>query len=125
MATSTDAFFDRLGQGQSVEVLGATRGSIRFDLRDGRRTAHWRVELGRNGTTVSRSGDPADCIVKVDQAVFDDLVEGRQSPMPALLRGLVAVEGDPELLVRFQRVFPVVEHRPDAASARTVGKRRG
>ena len=125
MATGTDAFFDRLATGQSGEVLGATRGSIRFDLREGRRTAHWRVELGRDGTTVSRSDAPADCVVTTDHAVFDDLVGGRQSPMPALLRGLVDLEGDPELLVRFQRLFPVVRRRPEAASARTVGKRRG
>src|SRR5262245_21805756 len=104
MATSTDAFFDRLAGGQAVGVLGATRGSIRFDLRDGRKTAHWRVEVGRDGTTVSRSDAPADCVVTVSHAVFDDLVDGRQSSMPALLRGLVGVEGDPELLVRFQRV---------------------
>ena len=125
MATSTDAFFDRLTDDGAVEVLGATRGSIRFDLREGKRTEHWRVELGRYGTTVSRSDAPADCIVRVYQAVFDDLVGGRQSPMPALLRGLVDLEGDPELLVRFQRLFPVVKRRPEAASARTVGKRRG
>jgi putative sterol carrier protein len=125
MATSTDAFFDRLAQGQSVAVLGSARGSIRFDLRDGRKVEHWRVELGRDGTTVSRSDAPADCVVQLEHTVFDDLTAGRQSPMPALLKGLVGIEGDPELLVRFQRVFPVVERRPEAASSRTVGKRRG
>ena len=125
MATTTQRFFEGLADEAARPVLGAARGSIRFDLRDGRRTDHWRVELGRDGTAVSRSDAPADCIVKVEASVFEDLVGGRQSPMPAMLRGLVAVEGDPELLVRFQRVFPVVEHRPDAASSRTVGKRRG
>ena len=80
----------------------------------------------RRGTVVVSDSDAtADCVVRVEASVFEDLVGGRQGPMPALLRGLLDVEGDPELLVRFQRLFPVVEHRPDAASARTVGRRRG
>ena len=58
---------------------------------------------------MSESDAPADCILRIDRDVFDDIVGGRLSAMPALLRGLVELEGDAELLVRFQRLFPVVE----------------
>jgi len=125
ITNDTTSFLERFAASDARTVLGSARGSIRFDLRDGRRIEHRRVELRRDEVVVSESDAPADCVLRADRAVFDDIVEGRLSAMPALLRGLVDVEGDAELLVRFQRVFPVVARRPDAASSRTVGKRRG
>ena len=125
MATTTDAFFDRLGDGEATAVLGAARGSIRFDLRDGRRTDHWRVELGRGSANVSRSDAPADCVVRAERSVFDDLASGRLSALPAVLRGLLVADGEQSLVVHFQRLFPVVPHRAATGSARTVGRRRG
>ncbi len=125
MTTSTDTFFERLAAGRSVEALGAARGSIRFDLRDGKRTEHWRVELGRGSAIVSRSDAPADCVLRAERSVFDALTTGRRSALPAYLVGLLEAEGDPSLLVHFQRLFPVVEHRATSDAARTVGRRRG
>jgi hypothetical protein len=40
------------------------------------------------------------------RAVFDDIVGGRTNAMASLLRGALAVDGDPELLVLTQRLFP-------------------
>ncbi|WP_296606926.1 hypothetical protein [Nocardioides sp.] len=36
----------------------------------------------------------------------DDVVRGRTSALAALLRGAATVEGDPELMVLAQRLFP-------------------
>jgi hypothetical protein len=41
------------------------------------------------------------------------------------LRGQLVTEGSPELLIRFQRLFPAPTEPPRRASARTIGKRRG
>ncbi len=125
MADPTTTFFEGLAGGASTAVLGATRGSIRFDLRAGHATDHWRVEMGRTGTTVSRSDAPADCVVRAERSVFDQLASGQLSPLPAVLRGLLTADGEQSLVVHFQRLFPVVEHRATAGSARTVGRRRG
>ena len=40
-----------------------------------------------------------------DRAIFDDIVSGRTSVMAALLRGQLAFEGNPELLVLSRRLF--------------------
>ena len=100
-------------------------GSIRFDLtRDGR-TEHWRVEFRRGTMTVARDGSAADCVIRGDASVFDDLARGRANAMATMLRGQLVADGEAELLTRFQRLLPAPTGRKMAASARTVGKRRG
>ena len=124
MSTSTDRFFDRLASGESVAVLGSTKGTIRFDLLDGKRTEHWHVALNRGSVAVTRADDPADCVIRSTRSVFDEIADGRMSPLPAALRGQVGIEGDQTLLVRFQRLFPAGKRKPAKASARTVGRQR-
>lgn len=124
MSTSTERFFDRLASGESTAVLGSAKGTIRFDLDDGRETDHWRVALNRGSVTVSRSDEPADAVFHAKRSTFDELADGRLSPLPAALRGMVGLEGDPTLFVRFQRLFPAGKRRPAKASARTVGRQR-
>jgi len=125
MATATSEFFDGLAARGLEPGFGRTTGSVRFDLtRDGT-TEHWRIEFRRGAVTVARAADAADCVVRADASLFDDLARGRANAMAALLRGRVETDGDPELLIRFQRLFPAPTERKMTASARTVGKRRG
>jgi putative sterol carrier protein len=124
MATATAEFFDRLAERGSEPGLARTTGSVRFDLtRDGR-TEHWRVDFRRGALTVARDAGAADCVVRCDASVFDDLASGRSNAMAAYLRGQVVADGEAELLTRFQRLFPAPTGRKVTASARTVGKRR-
>ena len=74
--------------------------------------------------TVSHADGAADCVVRADAALFDDLVRGEANAMASILRGRLVAEGDPALLIRFQRLFPAPTKRKMTASARTVGKRR-
>ncbi len=125
MATATSEFFDGLAARGLEPGFGRTTGSVRFDLtRDGT-TEHWRVEFRRGAVTVARAADAADCVVRADASLFDDLARGRANAMAALLRGQIEADGEPELLIRFQRLFPAPTERKMTASARTVGKRRG
>ena len=124
MSTSTERFFDRLSSGESASVLGSVKGTIRFDLLDGKRTEHWHVAVNRGSVDVTRGDDPADCVIRSTRSVFDELADGRMSPLPAALRGEVDIEGDPTLLVRFQRLFPAGKRKVAKASARTVGRQR-
>jgi SCP-2 sterol transfer family len=124
MATATSEFFDRLAERGTVPGLARTAGSVRFDLtRDGR-TEHWRVEFRRGTIAVTRAADAADCVVRADASVFDDVARGRANAMAAMLRGQLAADGEAELLTRFQRLLPPPTERKLTASARTVGKRR-
>lgn len=117
-------FFDRLTQLEHHPTLGGTNGSLRFDLdRDGR-VEHWRVVLQRGTMTVSQAAGPADCVVRTQAALFEDLALGRANTMAAALRGQILLEGNPALLVRFQRLFPGPTKRRTTSSARSVGRRR-
>ena len=87
-------------------MLAKARGTVRFDVRDGERIRRWRVEIDRGEVTVSRRRGAADCVVRTDVAVFDGLFTGEINALTAFLRGEVTLEGDPELLVLFQRVLP-------------------
>ena len=125
MSSPTAEFFDGIAERGREPGLGRTTGSIRFDLtRDGT-VEHWRVQFRRGATSVLHDTAPADCIVQANASLFDDLARGRANAMAALLRGQLVTEGSPELLIRFQRLFPNPTGRRKTAASRTVGKRRG
>jgi putative sterol carrier protein len=125
MGTATSEFFDGLAARGLGPGFARRTGSLRFDLARGDTTEHWRVEFRRGAVAIAHSADPADCVVRTDASVFDELASGRANAMAALLRGRLRADGDPELLILFQRLFPAPTERKRTASARTVGKRRG
>jgi len=105
-------FFEHIGEQRFDPRLGTARGSLRFDIGEGRRREHWRVELDRGAITVSRDGGDADCILVTDPDTFDAVVDGRLNGTTAALRGLVDLQGDIDLLFYFQRLFPDPVGRP-------------
>jgi putative sterol carrier protein len=125
MADATTQFFVDLGARDHEPMLARTTGSVRFDLDDDGRTEHWRVELQRGHITVSHEAGPADCVIRTEASLFEDLARGRANAMAAALRGQLLLEGNPGLLVRIQRLFPAPVKRKMTSSARTVGRRRG
>ena len=60
-----------------------------------------------------------------DKAAFDELTTGRTNAMAAAPPERAGMDGDPRLLVRFQRLFPAPTGMPETAGHRSVGKRRG
>jgi putative sterol carrier protein len=105
MTDPTGEFFDELGKREHEPMLRKATGTLRFDLVDGTSKAHWSVALKKGDVSVSRASDKADCVVTTDKPLFDAIVRGEKNAMAAVLRGEIVVEGDPELLVLFQRVF--------------------
>ena len=106
MADATTQFFTELEERGHDPRLGKVRGSMRFDLSNGSRRARWLVTVDRGDITVSRRNGKADCVVRTDQAVFEAVARGELNAMAAVLRGLVQIEGEAELLVFFQRLLP-------------------
>ena len=125
MADATSDFFQGLAERGREPRLARATGSIRFDLDDEKRPQQWRIDVRRGVVAVSQEGGAADCSIRTDASLFDDLVTGRANAMAAILRGKVLIDGDPAFLIRFQRLFPAPTGRKMTASARTVGKRRG
>ena len=127
MPDPTSEFFEGLAERGRIPALQRTTRTLRIDVdRDGR-TDHWRLDIRRGTVGVSRSeaDTDADCVIVATGELMDDLVSGRANAMASTLRDELVMSGDPNVLVRFQRLFPnPTGHRKTAAS-RTVGKRRG
>ena len=106
MADSTAQFFDELGRRGHEPLLEKTSGTIRVDLKDGKKTERWLVAITKGDLSVSRQSAAAECVISADRALFDGIASGKKNAVAAMLRGAIAVEGDIPLLVSFQRLLP-------------------
>ena len=102
----TARFFSDLAERADEPLLRKAKGSMRFDIVDGRRTRRWLVTVDGGALEVSSGNADATCVARVDKAVFDRVATGRLNAVAAVLRGEMALEGDWRLLVRMQRLFP-------------------
>jgi hypothetical protein len=100
------AFFDGLRQRGPQLLPERVRGRIRFDLVAGDRVEHWAVAMDRGAVVVSRDDHPADCVVRLREALFERLTAGDESIIAAMVRTECTVEGDVPLLMTFRRFFP-------------------
>ena len=127
MPDPTSEFFEGLADRGRIPSLQRISRTLRIDVdRDGRND-HWRLDIRRGSVAVTRSepNTEADCVIAASGELMDDLVTGRANAMASTLRDELVMSGDPNVLVRFQRLFPNPTGRRKTASARTVGKRRG
>ena len=106
MTNATEEFFAELGRRAHVPLLAKVKGTIRFDIVEGKKRARWLVSIDRGDVTVSRRNLSADSIVRVDRALFDRLVTGRANAMAEVLRGRIRIEGELEPLIMLQRALP-------------------
>jgi putative sterol carrier protein len=106
VADPTAVFFDDLARRGHEPLLGDAVGSVRIELAGDSLAGTWLVRLDQGEITVSRDEVAADCVVRCDRSVFDGIAAGEVNAVAALLRGALVYEGDPELLVRLQRLFP-------------------
>jgi putative sterol carrier protein len=123
MSDSTGTFFSELGRRAQQPMLRKATGRLRFDLTDGTSEATWSVTMKKGEVSVSRTKGVADCVVTTNRPLFDAIVRGEKNAMAAVLRGEINIEGDPELLVLFQRVFAgpadSVRRREEAVAGRS------
>lgn len=105
MSDPTEEFFAELNSRGHEPMLRKATGSLRFDLVDGTKESHWLVAVKKGDVSVSQAKAEADCVITTDRPLFNAIVRGERNAMAAILRGEIGVQGDPELLVLFQRVF--------------------
>jgi putative sterol carrier protein len=118
VSDATAAFFDEVAQRGYEPRAETMRGSVRFDLRSGKRTERWLVSVDRGAVSVSRRNAGADAVVRTDEALFEGIVRGEVNAMAALLRGALTIEGDGGLLLLFQRLLgPTTPRRPPSAAS--------
>ncbi len=105
MTDATTQFFDRLGSEQQP-LLTQVVGTIRFDLDDRGTTKHWYIDIDKGKVDVSHKDVPADAVIRTHRPLFERAIIGEANAMAATLRGQFGVEGDPKLVVAFQRLLP-------------------
>jgi putative sterol carrier protein len=106
MTDATAEFFDELNRRRHEPMLKRLSATLRWDIIDGDRTEHRLVRIDHGDLRVTMSEEPAECVIIADRAVCNDVIKGRTSALAALLRGAVTIEGDRELMVLAQRLFP-------------------
>ena len=124
MADATATLFDELAARGHEPLLEHAVGSVRFELSDGSRTDVWLVTIDKGEVSASREDRAADCTVRAPKLLFDAIAAGEVNAMAALLRGALTVEGDPEVLVRFQSLLPAPPRRRARGAAGGGGDRR-
>jgi putative sterol carrier protein len=100
------ALFERLGSVEDLPLPNRARGTILFELTGGTRTERWRLTVDKGEVDVARGNGPADCVLRADRRLFGRMASGNVNAFAAVLRGAVTIEGDPRLLVLFQRLLP-------------------
>ena len=106
MTDATTEFFSDLEARRHEPLLEKARGTLRFDLKNGKRTTRWLIEIENGDVSISHRNAKADCVVRAKKSLFDGIAGGQQNAMAAVLRGELDIEGDRTLLVRFQKLFP-------------------
>jgi putative sterol carrier protein len=99
-------FFDGLERQDHLSLTGMENGTFRFDVVDGKRSTSRFITMKKGDLSVSGRGAAADCRVRAPRQLAEGIVSGEVNAFAAVLRGELEVEGDPKLMVVFQRLLP-------------------
>lgn len=106
MSGPIEEFFERLSGDGPWTLPRRASGSLRIDLASGATTERWFLTIGKDAVSVSHRNAKADAVIRTSKDLFEGMVTGRVNAMAGALRGVVSLEGDPTLLVLFQRALP-------------------
>ena len=106
MDDPTTEFFAELERRGHEQLLEKVKATIRFDIAQGKKTGRWLVTIDRGDITVSRRSASADSTIRVERALFDQLVTGHVNATAEVLRGRISIAGELEPLILLQRIFP-------------------
>ena len=112
-------FFDGLAAREHEPLLEKAAGTFRLDVLDGKRTERWFLTLAKGdlaGVARPRRGGRRHAR---RAAARREARPGKANALSAVLRGAMTVEGNPDLLVLFQRLLP--RPRDARASGRAAG----
>jgi hypothetical protein len=117
-----EEFFERLTR-SVPDRLRRADGSLRIDLTSGTTTERWFVTMHAGDVSVSHRNAKADSVIRTSKDQFEGMITGRVNAMSAALRGVVSLEGDPTLLVLFQRALPGPPSTATGQGAAATGRR--
>jgi putative sterol carrier protein len=117
-----EEFFERLTR-NVPDRLRRADGSLRIDLTSGTTTERWFVTMHEGDVSVSHRNAKADSVIRTSKDQFEGMITGTVNAMSAALRGVVSLEGDPTLLVLFQRALPGPPSTATGQGAAATGRR--
>jgi hypothetical protein len=117
-----EEFFERLTR-SVPDRLRRADGSLRIDLTSGTTTERWFITMHGGDVSVSHRNAKADSVIRTSKDQFEGMITGRVNAMSAALRGVVSLEGDPTLLVLFQRALPGPPSTSTRQGAAATGRR--
>jgi putative sterol carrier protein len=106
MADASTEFFRGLEARGHEPRLEKVTATLRFDLINSKRTTRWLISIKKGDISVSHRNVKADCVVRGEKTLMDGIAGGEVNAFAAALRGAIRIEGDTEVLVLFQRLFP-------------------
>jgi putative sterol carrier protein len=124
MTDATAAFFRELAERGHEPLLEKAKGTVRVELADGKRVDRWLLAVDNGDVAISRKDARADCTVRATKELFDGIAGGDVNAMAAVLRGALTIDGDMELMVRLQRLFPSPPERRAGRRNGADGRRR-
>ncbi len=124
MTDATAEFFGALGKRGHEPLLEKAKGTVKFELADGKRVDRWLLSVDNGDITVSRKASRADCTVRANKELFDGIAGGKVNATAAVLRGALTIDGDVELMVLLQRLFPSPLARPPGRRNGAGGRKR-
>ena len=122
MSNPIEEFFERLTR-SVPDRLRRADGSLRIDLTSGTTIERWFVTMHGGDVSVSHRNAKADSVIRTSKDQFEGMITGRVNAMSAALRGVVSLEGDPTLLVLFQRALPGPPSTATGQGAAATGRR--
>ncbi|MFL5950875.1 MAG: SCP2 sterol-binding domain-containing protein [Gaiellaceae bacterium] len=115
MSDSLTDFLAGLAARGHEPLLAKTSGRVCLESSDGDGDEAWLVCIDDGRVDVVAGNVGADCTLRASRDTLERVAAGELNAMAAMLRGAITVEGDWELLVRFQRLFPIAADRDAAA----------
>ena len=123
MSEPIEEFFERLTLGGADALHRPADGSLRIDLTSGTTIERWFITMHGGDVSVSHRNAKADSVIRTSKDEFEGMITGRVNAMSAALRGVVSLEGDPTLLVLFQRALPGPPSTTTGQRAAATGRR--
>lgn len=115
MPEDVESFFDTLQRQRHHDILGDTRGKLRFDLECEGQIQSWLVDLRDGAVEVAQQAGDADCVVNMPRNYFEAAVSGAEDMRSGWLRHVYVVHGSLFLLRAFERLLP---QRPGMSNRR-------
>jgi ubiquinone biosynthesis protein UbiJ len=120
MSSALTDFLDGLAARGHEPLLAKTSGRVCFEVVDDEGEERRLVCIDHGHIDLVAGDIGADCTLRATRDVFERVATGEVNAMAAVLRGVIVVDGNWELLVRFQRLFPLAPDRAAVAAGAGV-----